>query len=266
MRPLALVGSLSLDRVDGGRPRIGGAAYHGGRALRLVGGRGRIVAKCGRPDRRELLPRLVALGLPVTLWSGETTHAFSFRYDGDRRQMAVDAVGDPWRPDELAGALAGVAAVHVAPLLRSDFPPEALAQAARRRRLSLDGQGLTRPGRVGPLELDPDFDHALLEHVSVLKLAEEEARVLVGEPSAAALRELGVPEVVVTLGTRGSLVYANGRLERVEARPVATTDPTGAGDAFAVTYLAARADGHAPAAAARRATALVAGLLAGRAR
>jgi len=266
VRPLALVGSLSLDRVDGGRPRIGGAPYHGGRALRLLGGRGRIVAKCGRADRRVLLPRLVSLGLPVTLWSGEATHAFSFRYDGDRRQMAVDAVGDPWRPDELAGALAGVVAVHVAPLLRSDFPPEALAQAARRRRLSLDGQGLTRPRREGPLELDVDFDPALLEHVSILKLAEEEAHVLVGEPSAAALRELGVPEVVVTLGTRGSLVYANGRLERVDARPVGATDPTGAGDAFAVAYLAARADGHAPAAAARRATAVVASLLTGVAR
>src|ERR687888_451681 len=107
MRPVALVGSLSLDRVDGGRPRIGGAPYHGGRALRLLGGRARIVAKCGRADRRELLPRLVALGLPVTVWSGVTTHAFSFRYDGDRRQMAVDTVGDPWRPDELAGGAPG---------------------------------------------------------------------------------------------------------------------------------------------------------------
>jgi len=266
VRPVALVGSLSLDRVDGGRPRIGGAAYHGGRALRLLGGRGRIVAKCGRDDRRELLPRLVALGLPVTLWSGGASHGFSFRYDGDRRAMAVDAVGDRWRPDELIGPLAGVAAVHVAPLLRDDFPFEALAQAARRRKLALDGQGLTRPRREGALELDADFDHALLEHVSILKLAEEEAQVLVGEPSAAALRELGVPEVVVTLGPRGSLVYANGRLEQVEARPVAAADPTGAGDAFAVTYLASRADGHAPAAAARRATALVATLLSKRAR
>jgi sugar/nucleoside kinase (ribokinase family) len=266
VRPLALVGSLCFDRVEGGPPRIGGAPYHGGRALRLLGGPGRIVAKCGRSDRRELLPRIVALGVPVTLWSGEATHAFSFRYDGDRRQMAVDAVGDPWRPDELAGALAGVAAVHVAPLLRSDFPPEALAQAARGRHLSLDAQGLTRPRRAGPVELDRDFDRALLEHVSILKLAEEEAYALVGEISPQALGGLGVPEVVVTFGTHGSLVCANGRIERVQAHEIAATDPTGAGDAFAVTYLASRADGHAPAAAARRATAVVASLLTGRPR
>jgi sugar/nucleoside kinase (ribokinase family) len=266
VRPLALVGSLSLDRVDGGPRRIGGAAYWGGLGLRLLSGPARIVSKCAREDRRELLPRLVALGVPVTLWPGDATHVFSIDYDGDRRSMRVDAVGDPWRPDELAGALAGVEAVHVAPLLRSDFPPETLAEIARGRRLSLDGQGLTRPGRTGPLELDRDFDPALLEHVTVLKLAEEEAQAVVGEPTAAALAGLGVPEVVVTFGEQGSLVYAGGRLERVDAYPISPVDPTGAGDAFAVTYLASRTEGHAPAAAARRATAAVAALLAERAR
>jgi sugar/nucleoside kinase (ribokinase family) len=51
----------------------------------------------------------------------------------------------------------------------------------------------------------------------------------------------------------------------VPARPVDDgADPTGAGDAFAAAYLSARADGHAPASAARRATALVAALLMGR--
>jgi sugar/nucleoside kinase (ribokinase family) len=266
VRPLALVGSLSLDRVEGAPPRIGGAAYHGGRALRLLSHPGRIVSKCAQADRRLLLPQLVALGVPVTVWTGDVTHAFSIEYDGDSRSMRVDAVGDSWLPDELAGALAGTDGVHVAPLLRSDFSPEALAQIARGRRLSLDGQALTRPGRAGALELDADFDPALLEHVSILKLAEEEARVVVGEPDEAALEDLGVPEVVVTFGERGSLVYSKGRLERVEAYPISPVDPTGAGDAFAVTYLASRIDGVAPAAAARRATAVVAAVLSERLR
>ena len=102
----------------------------------------------------------------------------------------------------------------------------------------------------------------MLRHVDVLKLAEDEARVLVGEPDEESLRSLGVPEVVVTLGSRGSMVLANGKLERVPAQPVpGKIDPTGAGDAFAAAYLVSRAGGHAPVAAARRATALVAGLL-----
>src|SRR5436305_1916795 len=127
---------------------------------------------------------------------------------------------------------------------------------------SLDGQGLVRPARTGPLELDGGYDPEVLRHVSVLKLAEEEARVLVGEPSADALSSLGVPEVVVTLGSRGSLVFAGGRLERVVGTPAGgEIDPTGAGDAFAVAYLVSRQGGRAPVAAARRATGLVARLL-----
>jgi sugar/nucleoside kinase (ribokinase family) len=98
--------------------------------------------------------------------------------------------------------------------------------------------------------------------VTILKLAAEEAQVLVGDPDEDALRSLAVPEVVVTLGSRGSLVLAGGRLQRVAAAPVAgEVDPTGAGDAFAAAYLASRATGHRPGAAARRATALVGGLL-----
>jgi sugar/nucleoside kinase (ribokinase family) len=91
----------------------------------------------------------------------------------------------------------------------------------------------------------------------------EEAHVVLGaEPDESALRSLGVPEVVVTLGSRGSLVLADGRLERVVARRLdGEIDPTGAGDAFAAAYLDSRATGHAPAAAARQASGLVAGLL-----
>jgi sugar/nucleoside kinase (ribokinase family) len=266
MPSLAVVGNLSRDLVDGGTPRVGGAPFHASRALRALSCRALVVAKCAEGHRRELLPPLIALGVPVVWHPGSSTASFSFRYDGDRRVMNVDALGDPWTPAEVRG-LRREQWVHVGAVARSDFPAATLAELARERRVSLDGQGLARPARTGPLELDADYDPDVLRFVSVLKLAEEEARVVVGEPTEDALRSLGVPEVVVTLGSRGSLVLADGRLERVAAVPVAgEIDPTGAGDAFAVAYLASRQSGHAPVAAARRATALVSGLLARRLR
>jgi sugar/nucleoside kinase (ribokinase family) len=266
VRPVAVVGSLSLDRVEGGPPRIGGGPYHCGRALRILGRPARIIAKCGRADRERLLPRLAALGVPVTLRVGERTHAFSMSYDGDTRLMEVDAIGDPWTPEDVAGALTRIGAVHVAPLAQSDFPPETLAEIARGRRLSFDGQGLVRQPRTGPLELTADYDPAVLEHVSILKLAEEEALAILPDLDKASLMSLGVPEVVVTFGLHGSLVFADGRARRVEVRPLHDADPTGAGDAFSVAYLAARSEGHAPTSAARRASTLVYGLLARRIR
>lgn len=249
--------------MDGHASRIGGGPWHAGRALRALQQPAIVVAKCGEPERRSYLRRLAALGLPVALAATGETTSFSFSYDEEgHREMRVDAIGEPWsEADEPEHVLRRVEWVHVAPLLRDDFSPDTLDRLARRRRLLLDGQGLVRARRLGPLGLDADFDRALLRHVSILKLAEEEARAILGEADLEELRELGVPEVVVTFGARGSLVLTRDAALRVATRP-ARGDPTGAGDAFSVAYLSARAGGHRPISAARRASALVSALLA----
>ncbi len=262
MQPLAVVGNLSFDRIDEGPPRVGGAPFHCGRALRLLGVRAAIVARCGRGDERVFRRAFARLGLPVTLVPGSVTTTFSLSYSGDEREMSIERIGDAWSPEEVAVVPRG-AWVHAAPLLSGDFSADTLAALARGRRLSFDGQGLTRPRRSGPLRLADDRDPELLRRVTILKLAAEEAEALVGTVDADALAALGPPEVVVTFGSRGSLVIADGRAERVPARHV-DADPTGSGDAFSVAYLAARAGGHAPVAAARRATALVGLMLSGR--
>jgi sugar/nucleoside kinase (ribokinase family) len=226
-----------------------------------------VVAKCGEPERRSYLRRLAALGLPVSLTAAGETTSFSFRYDAEgRREMRVEAIGRPWNDgDDPERALQRAEWVHVAPLLRGDFPAETLERIARRRRVLLDGHGLVRARRLGPLTLDPDFDPSLLRHVSILKLAEEEAQAILGDGGLEELRGLGVPEIVVTFGAGGSLVVTRETAARVTARP-ARGDPTGAGDAFSVAYLSARAAGHRPISAARRASALVSSLLAAAAR
>ena len=265
MRPLAVIGHLSRDVVSGGAPQIGGGSWHASRALRALRIGATLFAKCGERERRDFQRKLAATGLPAVLSVGGETTGFAMSYDERHvRTMQVEAIGEPWAPREASpDLLRSVAWLHVAPLLRSDFSVETLARLARGRRLLFDGQGLVRVPELGPLRLDGDFDRDLLRHISILKLAEEEARAIIGEAELESLAELGVPEIVVTFGLEGSLVLAHGVATRVPAH-VVHTDPTGAGDAFAVAYLAARADGHAPVSAARRATALVGALLAGR--
>jgi sugar/nucleoside kinase (ribokinase family) len=253
-----VIGHLSRDVVSGGHPRVGGAPWHAARALRALRQDAIIFAKCGADDRRTMQPRLAALGLPVSVAGSGQTAEFSFSYAADgTRSMNLDAVGEPWAPADVPEQLLRrVEWLHVGPLVRGDFDDEMLAWLARDRRLLLDAQGLVRAPDIGPLRIDADFDRSLLRHVTVLKLAEEEAAV-VGD-----LGELGVPEVLVTDGPRGSrLVTRDGEVP-IPTHPV-DGDPTGAGDAFAVTYLASRAEGHNPLSAARRATALVAALLSG---
>lgn len=251
---IALLGNLSVDLLPGRPPRAGGGPYHGARALQRLRVPARIVARCARQDRESLLPSLVRLGTPVRYVAGASTATFSITYDGDRREMRVESVGDRWLPADLPELPPAVRWVHVAPLARSDFAPETLAAIGRRRRLSLDGQGLVRAPGLGPLRLDADFDPELLRHVWVLKLADEEAGVI-GDVTA-----LPVREILVTHGGRGSTLYLGGRREEVPARNL-PGDPTGAGDAFMTAYIAARDTGFGPAGAARRATAVVASLL-----
>jgi sugar/nucleoside kinase (ribokinase family) len=262
VRALAVIGPLSRDVVDGRPDRIGGGPWYAARALRAMQQEAIVVAKCGEPDRRSYLRRLAALGLPVSLAAAGETTAFAFRYDAEgNREMRVAAMGERWSEgDEPERVLRRIEWVHVAPLLRDDFSPDALERLTRGRRLLLDGHGLVRLRQTGPLALDGDFDRALVRHVSILKLSDEEARAIVGDGELEELRELGVPEVVVTFGGGGSLVITRDTAVRVTARPV-RGDPTGAGDAFSVAYLSARAGGHRPISAARRASALVTALL-----
>jgi len=262
-----VIGPLSRDVVDGRPDRIGGGPWYAARALRAMQQEAIVVAKCGEEDRRPYLRRLAALGLPVSLAAAGETTAFAFRYDDEgSREMRVEAIGEPWSEgDDPDRVLRRVEWVHVAPLLRDDFSPDALERIAHRRRLLLDGHGLVRVRQTGPLSLDGDFDPALLRHVSILKLSDEEARAIVGDGELEELRGLGMPEVVVTFGAGGSLILTRDASVRLAARPV-RGDPTGAGDAFSVAYLSARASGHRPISAARRASALVTALLTAAAR
>lgn len=240
---LAVIGQLSRDVIAGGEPRIGGPPWHAARALRALGADARLVAKCGDADAVDYALALETLGFPFELLVGAETTSFSFSYDEDgTRTMLVDAVGDPWREEELE--LGDAEWVYVGPLLRGEID---LGWIGEGRRVLFDAHGLVRVPELGPLRLDGAFDREQLRHVSMLKLSDEEAAVA---------GPVDVPEAVVTHGARGATV--NG--VHVRADPV-DSDPTGAGDMFGAAYLASRAEGAGPVEAARRAAALVSQLL-----
>jgi len=257
---VAVVGNLSLDHVDGGPPRPGGPPRYAARSLAALGVPSVVRAKTAVADRMQLVRPIEELGIPVEWRPGATTATYAFSYDGDLRAMEVRELGSRWSPEDVEGLDADW--VHVGALFRGEFLEETLAALAETARLSFDGQGLVRPARLGPLELEPEPDTSFLRHISVLKLSEEEALALVGSLEEGPLTELGVPEVVVTLGSRGAIVVVAGNVVRVRAEPV-DADPTGAGDAFAAAYVVERSRGREPREAAERATRLVHELLGG---
>ena len=96
----------------------------------------------------------------------------------------------------------------------------------------------------------------------MLKLNEDEAAILAGGAEPHRLRALGVPEIVLTLGSAGAELIAGRHAEHIPAVAIeGEVDPTGAGDTFSAGYLVARAGGADPIEAARAANELTAAIL-----
>jgi sugar/nucleoside kinase (ribokinase family) len=152
-------------------------------------------------------------------------------------------------------------------LTRADFPPETVAALAASHRVSYDGQGLVRRPEIGPLAVDADYDPELLGHLSVLKLADDEAQIVGGGEGAAEIaRRLGVQEIIFSHGSRGAELWCAGELAALEPGHVCTGNVTGAGDTLMAAYIVARQRGHAPAQATREAMTVVETVLEGRRR
>jgi len=251
----ALIGNLVLDVVAGAAERPGGAVWYCARALGRVDPHADVVVacRCAAADRDALVPSVEAFGFPVHWRAAERTTRFSFHYEGERRIMAIDELAEPWSAADVDGwvgeAIGDAAWVVVGGLTRADFPLEALAAlTARGHRLVLDAHGLVRRGQMGPLVTDGNVNRAVLGHITALKLNDEEAEQLCGGTDEAALRRLGIPEVILTLGSEGALIVSGDETTRVDAVPVeGDVDPTGAGDSFLLAYGHARVNGARPA-------------------
>lgn len=267
--PVAVIGNLVRDIVAGAPPRPGGAVFYQARVFaEIPHGRDiRLITRCAPEDRELLGKPLEEYGLPVTWRPARETQTFDFHYEGETRVMEIVALGDPWTPDDVEGwvaqAMGDAEWIVLGALTRADFPPETLVALRREgRQLLVDAQGLVRRGTLGPLVRDGKVPPESFAAVRVLKLNDAEARALVGSTEPEDLRRLCVPEVVLTLGSQGSVVITAADAEHVPAVPVeGSIDPTGAGDTFWVSYLVARSDGAGPVEAARRASELTSAFL-----
>ena len=260
MRRLGVVGLVSLDHVDGGIPRLGGAPVYAARALRLIGQPAVVATKLADEDR----PRLAGLGLPVVAESAPRTIEFRIENDGEGRRMAIDGLGEPWSAAEARGwltrALADADWVHAGALTRADFPADAGCPGA---------WACAQPGRAGPraagrrrrprprCRLRPGHPR----HIGVLKLARDELDALGLELTERSLGSPRRPRGGRDLGQAGAVVYADGLAEHVPTIPLAGVDPTGAGDSWTTAYLCFRRRRHSPVSAARLANGALGAIL-----
>lgn len=259
---LTVVGNLAVDRVDGRPPSPGGCPSFAALALASLGQRGAILTQRAATDAVLFSGTPEVPGVTTTILDAHTTSGFELVYSGEARTMTVTAVGDSWTPASVAQLRTPW--VHAAPLLRGEFPLETLtAMRLAGHRLCFDGQGLVRAPVIGPMRVDRHYDPRLLAQLEVLKLADDEAEIIAGgEFTQAHAEALGVPEILVTFGSKGADLYLNGECLHVEpGHRIDGVHTTGSGDMFAVAYASARAGGREPQAAAQAACELVADVL-----
>jgi sugar/nucleoside kinase (ribokinase family) len=267
---IAVVGLTTIDWIDGDTSTPGGVPLHAMRALREFGAPGITATKVAAADR-QLLAQVDELAEELAWRAAAETATYTLVHDPRllERQVIIEALGDAWQPAEIDDwvleATRGCSFVHAGALSLADFPTETLVQLARTHRVSLDGQGLVRPARLGPVVHERPSSLEMLEHIEVLKLALEEAAVLGIEPTSESVARLGVAEVVLTNGEEGAWIFAAGELVEIPGAPVSVKNTSGAGDGFIACYLAARSEGASPRDAGARAADAVSALLRNRA-
>ncbi len=172
--------------------------------------------------------------------------------DGERTMAPDRGANAALAPEDLpAGVFAAGGRLHLSgyALLHEGSRPAALAALAGAR-----AAGMTisvDPASAAPLRAcGPAAFLGWLGRIDLLLPNLDEATALTGldDPEAAARALLGMSsEVVVTLGADGALWTDGRRVERAQAPAAAVADATGAGDAFAAAWLAARIEGADPA-------------------
>lgn len=262
---VTVVGSLNMDLVICA-PRIPqrGETIIGSDFRTLPGGKGanqavaaaRLGAQVSMVGRVgddafavSLLGNLAASGVDYTHVfrdSGAATGVALIVVDeaGDNSLVVASGANMRLSPDDVDAARSAIAAADVL-LLQLESPLESVSRAAQVARAH-GVRVILNPAPARPLPAD------LLALVDVLIPNESETALLTGMPvkdqieaeaAAAALREMGVETVILTLGERGALLAGAGEGRLFPAFRVTPVDTTAAGDAFVGGLAVALAEG-----------------------
>lgn len=191
-----------------------------------------------------------AAGIDVVCHKSCETVFFENKYgeNQNNRTQRVLSKSDPFTIEHLKHINARI--YHFGSLLADDFSVDLIKEAAHRGMVSIDVQGFLREVRDKHVyAVDWHDKYEVLNHTDILKLNEHEMEVVTGLKSprevAKKIASWGVREVVITLGSYGSLIYAEGKFYEIPAYPPRETiDATGCGDTYSAGYLYCRAQGR----------------------
>ena len=269
MTDIICIGHITHDRIVTPERDIhmpGGTAYYFSYGLRhLMGSRTdisyRLITSLA-PQDMEAVDDMRSEGIEVDVIPSRETVFFENIYgeDQNERRQRVRAKADPFTREKLEGVSARY--IVLGTLLADDFDLETLRWLASRGTLVVDAQGYLREVRGEEVvACDWAQKREALRYVDILKVNEHEIVALTGledqRRACKLLAEWGVKEVLLTLGSYGSIVYADGCFHDIQAcKPQRVVDATGCGDTYVMAYIYRRLQGDDPAPAANFASAI----------
>ncbi|MCR5313201.1 MAG: ribokinase [Bacteroidaceae bacterium] len=189
------------------------------------------------------------MGIDVDVIPSKKTVYFENIYgeNQNNRKQRVRAKADPFTIEALKDVKAKY--IVLGSLLADDFSLDVIKYLSERGTLVVDAQGYLREVRdekVYPCDWENKLE--ALKYVDILKVNEYEIEVLTGikdlHQAALKLHEWGVKEVLLTLGSYGSIVYANETFYDIPAyEPINIVDATGCGDTYVMGYVFKRSQG-----------------------
>lgn len=201
------------------------------------------------PSEYSSVDELTGKGLNVEIIPSKKTVYFenSYGINQNNRTQRVLAKADPFTVEKIQHIEAKI--FHLGSLLSDDFSLDVIKYLSKKGILSVDAQGYLREVRgenVYPIDWCEKKE--ALKYVHILKVNEHEAKVLTGlddyQAAARQLAEWGVKEVLLTLGSEGSIIYTENSFYYIPAYPPKeVVDATGCGDTYMLGYLYMRNKG-----------------------
>lgn len=214
------------------------------------------------PTEKGPVEKMLKAGIDVSMNASRNTVFFENIYgeNQNERNQRVLAKADPFTIQQLEHVDAKV--FHLGSLLADDFPTEVVEYLSSKGRVSIDVQGYLREVRdekVYPIDWKEKLK--VLKHTYYLKVNETEMETITGlkdaHEAAKLIHAWGVTEVIITLGSEGSLVYVDDKFYEIPAYPPhEVVDATGCGDTYSAGYLYKRLQGATPTEAGKFAAAM----------
>ncbi|MFT4202730.1 MAG: PfkB family carbohydrate kinase [Chitinophagaceae bacterium] len=245
MYDICCIGHITLDKVVTPQSEVympGGTSFYFAHSLYHIDHNFLLVTALGQ-KQLPFVEELRGRGIPIRLVASPHTVYFENIYPAnqDIRIQRVWQKATPFQKKDLDGVDAKI--YHLGSLLADDFPLDLMQSLSSKGIVSLDVQGLLRSVEdTRVVAVDWPEKMQALPYIDILKANESEMEVLTGtgdiEKGAKLLAQWGVREVVVTLGSLGSVVYVDGELYQIPAFvPDKIVDATGCGDTYMAGYL-----------------------------